>query len=124
MFVQTGFLTLALSLFSTVASASDAEIVSFEAELLPILKARCAVCHMTGEEPGAMALTPTRPGQRWWRRSGGSGKYVAGSAGDPQASYLLHKLWVVIVRSGAPAPRMPMHQPALKQLRYCNSSNG
>ena len=58
--LQTGFLTLALSLFSTVASASDAEIVSFEAELLPILKARCAVCHMTGQEPGAMALTPDK----------------------------------------------------------------
>ena len=113
--LQTGFLMLALSLFSAVASASDAEIVSFEAELLPILKARCAVCHMTGQEPGGMALTPDKA----WsalvaQRAVGVENMLRVAPGDPQASYLLHKLWGSHRSVGGAGSRMPMHQPALK----------
>jgi hypothetical protein len=36
--------------------ASVASGVSFERDIAPILEKRCAVCHLTGDEPGGMAL--------------------------------------------------------------------
>ena len=97
-----------------ISGAVEGESVSFEADLLPVLKARCAMCHMTGKEPGGMALTPDNAwpdlvsqdalGAAGWQRV---------APGDPDASYLMHKLWGSHRSVGGSGSRMPMHQPAL-----------
>lgn len=96
------------------SGAGEGEAISFEADLLPVLKTRCAVCHMTGKEPGGMALTPDKAyldlvsqdalGAPGWQRV---------APGDPDASYLMHKLWGSHRSVGGSGSRMPMHQPPL-----------
>ncbi len=88
--------------------------VSFSANLQPTLNARCAVCHMTGAEPGGMSLTP----ERAWadlvgREAIGLPSLQRVSPGDPQASYLMHKLWGSHRTVGGNGSRMPLHQPPL-----------
>ncbi len=89
-------------------------VVSFSEDLLPTLKARCAVCHMTGAEPGGMSLTP----ERAWsdlvgRQAVGLPSMQRVSPGNPQNSYLMHKLWGTHRDVGGNGSRMPLHQPPL-----------
>ena len=108
------WLAVSLLMAPLTSGAGEGETVSFQADLLPVLKARCAVCHMTGKEPGGMALTPDNAwpdlvsqdafGAAGWQRV---------APGDPDASYLMHKLWGSHRSVGGSGSRMPMHQPAL-----------
>jgi hypothetical protein len=108
------WLAVSLLIAPMTSGAVEGESVSFEADLLPVLKARCAVCHMTGKEPGGMALTPDKA---WSDLVSQDALGVAGwqrvAPGDPDASYLMHKLWGSHRSVGGSGSRMPMHQPAL-----------
>lgn len=107
-------LALTVSLNFPCALASDSAPVSFQSDLLPVLKARCAVCHMTGKEPGGMALTPD---SAWSdlvdQPSLGLPSMKRVTPAEPQSSYLLHKLWGTHRSAGGAGSRMPMHQPPL-----------
>lgn len=95
-------------------SASADDGVSFSADLLPILKARCAVCHMTGGEPGGMSLTPESAWSDLVQRNAlGQPSMQRVNPGDPRSSYLMHKLWGSHREAGGNGSRMPLHQPAL-----------
>ena len=105
---------LTVSLNFPCALASDSAPVSFQSDLLPVLKARCAVCHMTGKEPGGMALTPD---SAWSdlvdQPSLGLPSMKRVTPAEPQSSYLLYKLWGTHRSAGGAGSRMPMHQPPL-----------
>ena len=108
------WLAVTVLIVPMTTGAEEGVSVSFASDLLPVLKARCAVCHMTGKEPGGMALTPDKAwvdlvsqdaiGLAGWQRV---------APGDPEASYLMHKLWGSHRSVGGSGSRMPMHQPAL-----------
>lgn len=88
--------------------------VSFAMDLMPTLKARCAVCHMTGGEPGGMALTPdTAWSDLVGRDAMGLPSMKRVNPGEPQSSYLMHKLWGSHRTVGGNGSRMPLHQPPL-----------
>ena len=105
---------LALSLCPIApAIGGDAETVSFQQDVLPTLKKRCVICHLTGEEPGYMSLTQ----EQAWRDLVGRDAVAVDMkrvvAGDPEASYLLYKLKGTHRQVGGTGLRMPMHQPPL-----------
>lgn len=103
-----------LLVLATASSAVAGEAVSFKADLVPLLKKRCAVCHLTGSEAGNMALHP--------RAAYGSLVGVASvqaegmlrvAPGDPDASYLLHKLEDTHLDAGGTGARMPFNEAPL-----------
>jgi len=105
---------LGLSLVVSAMPIAADDPVSFAADLMPTLKARCAVCHMTGGEPGGMALTPdTAWSDLVGRDSMGLPSMKRVNPGEPQSSYLMHKLWGSHREVGGNGSRMPLHQPPL-----------
>ena len=108
------WLAVSLLIAPMISGAVEGESVSFEADLLPVLKARCAVCHMTGKEPGGMALTPDKAWSDLVSQDAlGAAGWQRVAPNDPDASYLMHKLWGSHRSVGGSGSRMPMHQPAL-----------
>ena len=88
------WLAVALFIAPITSGAEEGVPVSFESDLLPVLKARCAVCHMTGKEPGGMALTPDKAWADLVSRDAlGVVGFQRVAAGDPESSYLMHELW-------------------------------
>jgi hypothetical protein len=88
--------------------------VSFEKDLMPTLKYRCGACHITGNEPGKMALVP---GKAYAALVGAESVEVPSmqrvAPGDPEASYLIHKIQGTHLDVGGQGVRMPMHQGPL-----------
>ena len=108
------WLAVALFIAPITSGAEEGVPVSFESDLLPVLKARCAVCHMTGKELGGMALTPDKAWADLVSRDAlGVVGFQRVAAGDPESSYLMHKLRGSHRSVGGSGTRMPMHQPAL-----------
>ncbi len=96
------------------AAGSVAQEVSFEKDLMPTIKRRCGACHITGEEPGKMALVP---GKAYASLVNQASVEVPDMPrvmpGNPAASYLWHKLNGTHLSVGGSGVRMPMHQPPL-----------
>ena len=108
---NTQLAVLALALLALPALADD---VSFKADLVPVLKTRCATCHLTGEEGGNMALHP--------RAAYASLVGVASieapmlqrvHPGKPEQSYLLLKLEGTHLDAGGNGVRMPFGEAPL-----------
>jgi hypothetical protein len=93
--------------FSSLAGA-DNEAVSFKKDLVPILKTRCAVCHLTGQEAGRMALHPRAAYSNLVNIESvevASMKRVLPY--QPEASYLMHKLLGSHLDVGGTGTQMP-----------------
>ena len=43
---------------SVVHAAPPSSSVSFREKLVPVLKSKCSICHLTGQEAGKLALHP------------------------------------------------------------------
>lgn len=115
--VRLRALVLAAGLVPAVGAL--AEDVSYKDDLLPILKRRCGACHITGQEPGNMALIPGKAYESLVNQDSvelPTMKRV--QPGDPDKSYLIHKLEGTHVEVGGTGSRMPFHQGPLpkKQL--------
>ena len=96
------------------AAAVAAEGVSFSEDLVPLLKKRCAICHLTGQEAGNMALHPRAA----YSNLVGVPSVQAPAmqrvrSGSPQESYLLHKLEGTHLDAGGTGVRMPYNEPPL-----------
>lgn len=109
-------LGVVLSAPSGAAMASTDAEVSFKKDLVPLLKRRCAACHITGNEPGKMALVPKRA---YEFIVDVDSVEVAGmkrvAPGDPEASYLFHKIAGTHLDVGGSGVRMPFHQGPLPE---------
>ncbi len=105
------------SLFASVIalglSTQAVAAPSYSKDVAPILKVRCATCHLTGQEAGRMALHP-----------GGAYASLVGvksieaplkrvEPGKPDASYLIAKLEGTHVAKGGKGARMPFGAPPL-----------
>jgi hypothetical protein len=81
--------------------------VSFRDNIVPILKAKCATCHLTGQEGGKMAL---HPGAAYKSlvgiQSSVDGKLLV-KPGEPDQSYLMIKLLGLQAERGGQGARMP-----------------
>jgi hypothetical protein len=93
--------------------AAPAKPVSFSRNIIPLLKARCAVCHMTGTEPGQIALVPKSAFLSLVGVPSIESKLMRVQAGDPEGSYFLHKLKGTHRDVGGSGARMPLAAPPL-----------
>ena len=107
-----------LALVLPLAAAGDTGAtgeISFEKDLMPTLKRRCAACHITGTEPGQMALVPGKAYDFLVNVDSVEAKMKRVAPGDPGQSYLIHKLQGTHLDVGGNGVRMPFHQGPLPQ---------
>lgn len=93
---------------ASLAQAGDAPVpVSFARDIAPMLKARCATCHLTGEEAGGMALYPKAARASLLARVATGTTLHVVEPGKPEESYLLYKLLGTHRERGGQGERMP-----------------
>jgi hypothetical protein len=91
-----------------MAQAADApQAVSFSRDIAPVLKVRCATCHLTGEEAGGMALHPKAARASLLARVAAGTEFRVVVPGKPEESYLLNKLEGTHRERGGQGERMP-----------------
>jgi cytochrome c553 len=95
------------------AGATEPAAVSFQRDIAPLLKVRCAACHLTGEEAGGMALHPRAAYRTLVGVKSAGSPLLRVQPGAPDASYLLRKLEGTQVEAGGGGMRMPMDGEAL-----------
>lgn len=96
---------LLLSLF---ASSCLAQTVSFKKTVLPLFQRQCVACHMTGDEQGGLGLMPKIAYASLVGKAALQGGMPRVTPGDPERSYLLHKLRGTHLDQGGSGGRMPL----------------
>lgn len=96
-----------------VGAIAAGEPVRFQADIAPVLKTRCAVCHLTGSEAGKLALHPKAARASLVGRKSGESSFLLVAPGKPDVSYLLMKLEGTHVARGGKGARMPFGQTPL-----------
>jgi hypothetical protein len=96
---------------SGLAVAADA--VSFSADIGPILDQHCATCHVTGTEAGHIALYSAVAYQYLVGVPSEESKLKRVEPGDPDSSYIVHKLNGTHVAVGGIGQQMPFGNPPL-----------
>ncbi|MFA7439915.1 MAG: hypothetical protein WCZ66_02990 [Sphingomonadaceae bacterium] len=104
---------LTFAILACVGGAVHAAPVSFQTDIVPILKTRCAACHMTGQEAGKLALTPAKAYGSLVDARALDPKFVHVRPGKPDESYLMMKLEGTHLKAGGAGMRMPMGMPPL-----------
>ncbi len=112
--MKAGAARFAFTGLAALIAAGAAAEVSFSEALVPVLKKRCAICHLTGQEAGGMALHPRAA---YGSLVGVASVQVPGmqrvAPGSPQDSYLLHKLEGTHLDAGGTGLRMPFNESPL-----------
>jgi hypothetical protein len=88
--------------------------VSFATDIVPVLKQRCASCHITGGEPGNMSLVPKNAYRNIVSVAAIGAPMSRITPGDPAQSYLLHKIAGTHVQAGGIGEQMPFMSPPLE----------
>jgi len=96
-----------LSVFVLVGSAFADETPSFARDIAPLLRTRCATCHLTGEEAGNMALPPDVAYESLVGVKSPATGLVRVDPGKPDSSYLIMKLEGTQLSKGGAGARMP-----------------
>ena len=99
----------------TPTAVAPAAAVSFKRDLVPVLRRTCAACHMTGSEPGNMALHPGAAYKSLVGVASTESKLLRVKPGAPQESYLLMKLDGTYLDAGGTGGRMPLAAPPLDE---------
>jgi hypothetical protein len=95
------------------AAAADAAAVSFSRDLVPVLRSQCAICHLTGQEPGQMALHPRAAYKSIVGAPSVEAPLARVKPGAPEESYLLRKIEGTHLDAGGNGERMPLAQAPL-----------
>ncbi len=95
----------------------NAETVLFSKDIVPVLEARCASCHMTGEEPGNMALIADMAHASLLQLSQQVEDMMIVQPGDVAKSYLILKLEGTHLEAGGEGARMPLAAPPLTKAQ-------
>lgn len=106
---------LLVTMGAKAGGSSTNSAVSFEKDLMPTLKRRCAACHITGNEPGKMALVPGKAYGYLVNVDSVENDLKRIKPGAPDESYLIHKLQGTHLDAGGSGVRMPFHQGPLPQ---------
>lgn len=107
MAVLCGVLTL--SIIAPVI-ASEAEDVSFSADIQPMLNSQCVYCHVTGAENGGLNLGRRQAYAELLADSEGA-PLPRVTPGDVEQSYLVHKLHGTHLEVGGNGSPMPVYDP-------------
>lgn len=103
----------ALAACVPVGALAAGDQVHFQTDIAPVLKTRCAVCHLTGSEAGKLALHPRAARASLVGRPSSESPFLLVAPGKPEASYLLMKLEGTHVSRGGKGARMPFGQTPL-----------
>jgi mono/diheme cytochrome c family protein len=111
--IRSALVVLALPALLATAAAAYAAPVSFAADIVPVLKQRCASCHITGGEPGNMSLVPKNAYANIVNVTAVGAPMPRITPGDPAQSYLLHKISGTQLQAGGIGEQMPFMSPPL-----------
>lgn len=99
---------------ATIAGTTQADNVSFKADVAPILTSYCVMCHLPGAEQGGLSLYP----DAWALLVNVPSKQsplLQVEPGSPEKSYLYVKLIDTGESVGGSGQVMPVQQPPLEQ---------
>lgn len=100
-------------LLMAMAAAPAAPAVQFKRDIVPVLRSRCAACHVTGKEPGKIALHPAAAYANLVNVPATESKFARVKPGKPDESYLMMKLDGTHLDHGGTGARMPFGQAPL-----------
>lgn len=86
---------------------TDEAAIDYEAHVQPLFNVHCYACHLRGAEPGGLALEPGVSLGELVNVPSEQSDLLRVAPGDPEASYLVHKLrgtQLEVGGSGAPMP--------------------
>jgi len=98
---------------ASLIGTAQAENISFENDVLPILNSYCVMCHLPGSEQGGLGLYP----DAWARVVGvpsAQSALLLVDPGAPDNSYLYIKLIDSGESAGGSGRLMPIQQPPLE----------
>jgi hypothetical protein len=101
------------ALLGALALDSTASEVSFGADIVPLLKSRCVVCHLPGSEQGGLALHPKGGYANLVDVKSTQSGLVRVAPGKPDDSYLYRKLTGTHTQVGGAGERMPFGDASL-----------
>jgi hypothetical protein len=96
------------------AETAAAPPVSFATDIAPLLRTRCATCHLTGNEAGEIALHPKAAYANLVGVKATVSAYERVKAGAPDESYMVMKLEGTHLDNGGAGARMPFAAPPLE----------
>lgn len=111
----TGVLVSAL-LGGALLNAESMEVVSFDADIAPMLKRDCLICHMPGDEQGDLSLYPDAYVRLTTVPSAQSPLLLV-KPGSAEQSYLYHKVKGSQQASGGSGARMPFQRQPLDETQ-------
>lgn len=106
-------LIIAAALAATATLALGGTPVSFKQDIVPMLKSKCAACHLTGQEAGRLALHPGAAYESLVGVKSIAVELMRVKPGAPGQSYLLMKLQGTHLEHGGNGARMPFGAPPL-----------
>lgn len=101
------------ALLIIVALDASANDVSFAADIVPLLKSRCVVCHLPGAEQAGLALHPKGGYANLVGVKSTQSPLVRVAPGKPDDSYLYRKLTNTQAQVGGNGERMPFGESSL-----------
>ena len=99
-----------LGSFALNAAAND---VSFTADIVPLLKNRCVMCHLPGAEQAGLALHPKGGYANLVDVKSTQSPLLRVSPGKPNDSYLYRKITGTQTQAGGNGERMPFGEASL-----------
>lgn len=102
-------------LVAAAGSTAAEDKISFSADIAPVLNDHCAICHVTGTEPGHMALYAEAAYKFLVGVQSEESPLKRVEPGDPDKSYLLHKINGTQVSVGGKGQQMPASNPPLSE---------
>jgi len=106
-------IALAIAVPAAAHAGAPASAPSFKKDVMPLLQRQCVACHMTGDEQGQLGLMPKIAYGSLVKKQSTQAQLARVEPGDPERSYLLHKLRGTHLDQGGSGARMPMGMPEL-----------
>jgi hypothetical protein len=102
---------LMLSTVVTIGRADEPAKVSFKNDLQPIFNAQCVFCHVTGAENGGLNLSRSASYKNLVGVPSTESPLQRIAPGNPDQSYLFHKINGTHVSVGGSGASMPITDP-------------
>ncbi|WP_428384439.1 hypothetical protein [Nevskia ramosa] len=109
--MKTWFVIGLGSALIAMAASADEAAVSYRTQLQPIFNAQCVYCHVTGAENGGLNLARASSHASLVGTASTESPLMRVTPGQPDKSYLWHKLNGSHVSVGGSGNAMPMSDP-------------
>lgn len=119
-----GLGSVALIVAACAVRAEVAPVVSYQADIVPLLEGNCATCHLTGEEAGGLSLVGDAAiASLVDKPSQGAPAILRIAPGNPDRSYIVMKLEGTHIAHGGSGARMPFGGPPLSPTQIATIRN-